>query len=244
MSTRRSALRASIIAALVIAATGCTPSNGPTLSPPSPSTTTASPPPAPSPEPTGPRYDRIHAGFCNHIDWNVIADSLHISVSEARFVDWYDFDPARGADDRLPWSAACGFQVESEDGTFRPDVNIAAKVYKAEEWAQRYFDGWVSTYRDEFGYASTAIEGWWDQGARSVRYDPIGERHWATVIHHIRHHNLYLETSVVGGYEVEGATEEDFFALVDDLALGLVEAVTAYLPCRASPEATPIPVCH
>jgi len=242
MSVRWSKLRY-LIVVLVIAATGCTPSVGRSPSPPL-LTPTATPTPTPSVQPAGPRYDPVPTGFCERIDWDAIASSLRIDLSEADFVDWRASDllpPPGGA---MPWFATCKFHMEAEEGTFRPDIGIAAEVHESDEWAQREFSNEVSTYRDYFGYESTTIEGWWDEGARSVRYDPVGDRHWASVVYLVRHYNLRLTMSMSGGYGVEGATEEDFFALIEDLALGLVEAVAAYLPCRASPEATPVPVCH
>lgn len=242
MSTRWSRLLYPIVV-LVIAATGCTPYVGRSPSPP-PLTPTATPTPTPSVQLTGPRYDPVPAGFCDRIDWDTIASSLHITLSEADFVDWRASDLLPSPGGAMPWFAACKFHMEAEDGAFRPDISIAAEVYESDEWAQREFSNEVSTNRDYFGYESTTIERWWDEGARSVRYSHIGDRHWARVIYQVRHHNLHLTTSISGGYEAEGATEEDFFALIEDLALGLVEAVTAYLPCRTAPDATPIPVCH
>jgi len=177
------------------------------------------------------------------LDWEEIGERLHITVTEASFTDWSDDDQSRSGGGPS-WWAHCEFEGRTEDGAFRPSVSISIDVFETDREAGQGYENLVSTYRDDFGYESVAVEGWWDQGARSVRYDPIGSRHWARVVHHLRHHNLYLEVNIDGGYSAEDATEEDFFALIDDLSVGLVEAVTAHLPCRPSPDATPVPVCH
>ena len=242
MSARWSKLRC-VAVVFVIAATGCTPDTRPSPSP-SPATITETPAPTPSAQPTGPRYDPVPAGFCDRIDWDAIASSLHITLSEADFVDWRASDPSSSPGGALPWYAACKFEVVAEAGEFRPEVSVAAEVYESDAGARQEFSNWVSTYRNDFGYDSEAIDGWWDEGARSVLYDPVGDRHWARVVYHLRHYNLRLVVITSGGYEVEGTTEEDFFGLIDDLSVGLVEAVTAHLPCRPSPDAAPVPVCH
>jgi len=243
MSIRRPALCAAMVVLVIAAAAGCGPSAG-SRRPPSPPPSTAAAASAPSSQPTAARYDPVPAGFCGHVDWDAIGSSLRLTFTRPVFVDWQEFDLQQPPGGPQPWFATCQFRMETGDGTSRSDLSVAVDVYESDEWAHRRFSDWVSTYRSRPDYDAAAIEGWWDEAVRFASRAPRGDRLWARVVHTIRHHNLHLMVLIDGSYEVEGATEEDILAVVDGLSLGLVEEVTAYLPCRTSPDAAFVPVCH
>jgi len=91
---------------------------------------------------------------------------------------------------------------------------------------------------------SEEIAGWWDWGVRFINYADFGDHYGAEVYYHMAHRNLRIRVSLHGIRSAEDTTGEEFLAIIDDLSLGLVEAVTAHLPCRTSPDTAPGPVCH
>src|SRR5690606_10218390 len=169
VNTSRISLQTLIVVPM-IALPGCTPNVAPTVSPPSPSTTVA-PTTTPSPQPSGPRYEALPTRFCETLDWEEIGEQLNITVIETSFADWSDDDqsPSGGGPS---WWAHCELEGRTDDGAFQPSISIGIDVFEADREAGQSYENWVATYRDDFGYESAALEGWWDQGARSIRYDP------------------------------------------------------------------------